>query len=119
MKTEDKTEDDIILSALEREHTRLKKIADQAKSMCEKRLSAATQLVEIHSEAYQIMCGETGSIDFERLKELKKSANKAKKLMKLDLIKLSDKEFEAEWERDLAARALANHKFLMAMRRGQ
>lgn len=114
-----KTEEDIILSALEREHTRLKKVADQAKSMCEERIHAAMQLVEINREAYQIMCGETGSIDFERLKELKKSANKAEKLRKLDLIKLSDKQFEAEWERDLAARALANHKFFMAMRRGK
>lgn len=119
MKTEVKTKDDIILSALEREYTRLKKVADQAKSMCDKRISATTELIEINREAYQIMCGETGSIDFERLKELKKSANKAEKLRKLDFIKLSDKQFEAEWERDLAARALANHKFFMGMRRGK
>lgn len=119
MKTEDKTEDDIILSALEREHTRLKKAADKAKSMSDKCMNAPTQLIEINREACQILLGETGGINFERLKELKKHASEAEKFMKLDLVKLLNKQFLVEFERNCVAKVLADHKFFMAMRRGK
>lgn len=77
------------------------------------------KLAEIAMELSQIINSETSALDLARLKELKKSARETEDLMKLDIIELSNKQFDAEWERDLAARALANRKFVMGIKKSR
>jgi hypothetical protein len=106
-----KTEDEIILSALEREHGRLLKIADQARKKLDARLNACSRLIEFRQEILEILHGPVDKTALAKIKELDKSSSETKKLLKLDIIKLMDKEHEAQWECDLAAAALARHRF--------
>lgn len=114
-----KTDDEIILSALERELKRLTDIAVKIKAKTAARLNAGTKILEIQRETIEVLNGKVNDAGLARLKELDSAESEARKLLKFDIIKILDKEYDAESERDSVARVLASHRFAMGFRKGR
>lgn len=112
-----KSRDEIILSALEREYERLKKIADQAKKQEDEYMNVHTRLFEVRKEGREIVSGKVNEAGLARLDELVKIEKKCLAISKADLSKLLDKSFAAEWECKDCLSVLNDHRFMMGMRR--
>lgn len=114
-----KSRDEIILSALEREYERLKKIADQAKKQKNEYMNVHTRLFEIRKEGSEIVSGKVNKAGLARLDELAKIEKKCLAISKADLLKLLDKSFAAEWECKDCLGVLNDHRFMMGLRKGR
>lgn len=113
-----KSRDEIILSALEREYERLKKIADYAKKQENEYMNVHTRLFEIRKEGREIVSGKVNEAGLARLDELVKIEKKCLAISKADILKLLDKSFETEREADDCLSALQDHRFYMGLKKG-
>lgn len=113
-----KSRDEIILSALEREYERLKKIADQAKQKEDEYMHVHTRLFEIRKEAREIVSGKVNEAGLARLDELVKLEKKCLAISKADILKLLDKSFATKCEADDCLQAISHHRFCMGLKKG-
>jgi len=109
--------EEIALSAMKKEHSRLSKIADKAKKECDEACSIGSEMIAIHEEFVKIVkSGETGKEVVDKLSSLQKRKERAEKIMKKDIVKLSDKQCQAEIEREALYAEICSKEWGIKMR---
>lgn len=112
-----KTEDEIILEALEREHARLVKIADNARAAVDDHIDAPLKIYAIAQEKNEIYCSKKYDDEtLARLDECNMRLKEAERLSKKDLLKLVDRQCAAERDRDLVASVIARRRFFLELK---
>lgn len=113
-----RTGEELKLSAMRREFSRLSKVADKAKKEADEVATIGSEFVAIHEELSKIVSsGLTGDAIINQLDTLKKRQARADRIVKKDLVSLLDREHHAIFERDLLGREIQNMEFAMEMRR--
>lgn len=91
----------IALEAMKKEFVRLSRAADRAKSEADEHMNVGSEMIAIHNEFAEIVKSKaTGPEVVEKLDVLKKRKDRADKVVKKNLVKLLDKQYEAESARD-------------------
>lgn len=92
----------IALEAMQREHKRLSKIADKAKAEAEESLGITDEAFAIHKEFSDIVKAKDHSAEtVKRLSCLAARQKRVDTILKKSLVKLLDKQSDAERNRDL------------------
>ena len=105
---------ELMLDALKRDHKRLTKLADKAKADCDVFMGIASELCTIRQEAIKVLnSGNIGDKGLKKLEDLSKREARGNKILKKDVIKLMDKQSEAEIKRDRLAEEIAYIEFRM------
>jgi len=88
---------------MKKEYIRLSTAANRAKMEVDELISIGTELIAIHKKCAEIINSKT--MDYsekaKKLDELIVRRDRANKIRKKDLIKLMDKQFEAEYAREI------------------
>jgi hypothetical protein len=106
--------EDLVLQALRKEHTRLSRAAEKAKLESDEASTVGSEFIDIHKEWKSILdSGEHEKKTLERLDKLQKRRDRARKILDKDLVKLFDKEGSLRMDRD----ALAEEINLIELRR--
>jgi hypothetical protein len=93
--------DELALAAMKKEHAILSRVADRAKAECDEYCGIGSEALAIHNEFAAIVNSrETGQHVIDALGKLQKRRARVDRVMKKDLLKLSDKQIAAEIERD-------------------
>ena len=96
-----RTREELALEALKRDFKRLSKIADKAKAVCDEYMNVGSEMIAIHEDFVAIVKSKDYSPEtLKKLEALKKRSAKAEKIRSKDLIKLIDKQSEADINRD-------------------
>lgn len=107
-----RTGDELALSAMRKEHAKLARIADKAKAEADEYCSIGSEAIAIHNEFAAIVNSrETGQHVIDALDKLQKRRARVDRVMKKDLLKLSDKQIAAELERDNLMREIQMMEF--------
>lgn len=107
-----RTGDELALAVMKKEHARLSRIAEKAKAEADEYCSIGSEAVAIHNEFAAIVNSrETGQHVIDALEKLKKRRARVDMIMKKDILKLSDKQIEAEIERDSLMREIQMMEF--------
>lgn len=96
-----RTGEQLSLVAMKKEFSRLSKIADKKKAICDDACNCGSNLIEIYKQANELIKAKDYSP--EGMKKMQKLANeekRIKKLLKADIVKLMDDQIHAEIERD-------------------
>jgi hypothetical protein len=108
----------LTLQAMKNDLKRLSQIAQKAKESCDEVLGIGSELLAIHKEFLALVdAGEPSEDQLVKLDELKHRRERANKIMKKDWIKLSDRQFKAESDRDNLAREIENLEFRLSLRK--
>lgn len=112
--------EELALAAMEKEHERLSKIAVRAKAEADEAVNVGSEMLAIHEEYSSLLSlKEYGTPEtIKKAGELSKRAKRARKIMQKDLIKLLDKQSEAEFARDDLKSEIEMYKFRNNLRRG-
>jgi len=107
----------VVLAALKRDLKRLSKAAEKAKAECDEYLNVGREMIAIHEElALIVKAKETGPEVLKKLEALKRRRDKAERTMKKDLVKLIDKQHEAEFARDSLSSEIQMMEFKINLR---
>lgn len=111
------TGEDLALGAMRKEHKRLSAIADKAKREADECSNIADEFIAIHKEFAAIVeSKEHGQHVLDKLSALQRRRDKAKKILDKDLIKLLDRQHEAEWKRDQLGSEIQMMEFRQSLR---
>lgn len=103
---------------MKKELVRLSRAAERAKAAVDEAIAVGSEYLAIHQEfADVIQSGVTGSAALEKLAALQVRRTRADKIMKKDLLKLMDKQHEAEMDRDELAREIHQMEWRLSMHR--
>lgn len=114
--------DDLVLSILEKELPAFTRRAQKAKDECDARMSVGSDLIALRQEAKQIVQTTLGKYTKENVARLDELVEKEKKLlaiMRKDLSKLMDAQFDAESARDELVQIIARMRFRQGLRKGR
>lgn len=112
-----KSGEEIALSAMKKELTRLSRIADKANAEVDEYLNIGSELLAIHEEFSEIVKSkEHGSHIVKKLEVLKGRRDRAQKITDKELIKLLDKQHKAEIERDSLRQEIHRTEFRFSLR---
>lgn len=112
------TGEQLALNAMRRDHKRLSTVADKAKREADERSNIAGEFLVIHKEFAAIVeSKEHGQHVLNKLSALQRRRDKAKKILDKDLIKLLDRQHEAEWERDQLGSEIQMLEFRQSLRK--
>jgi hypothetical protein len=113
-----KTGDEITLGALRREHARMSKIADKAKAEVDEHNGITGEAFAIHREFIEIVnAKDHGPHVIQQLDALKRRRARVDSILAKDYLKLLDRQFEAEWERNQVAQEIGTIEFRMSLRK--
>jgi seryl-tRNA synthetase len=113
-----KSREELILGALRREHSRLSRIAEKAKAEADENSSIGSEFVAIHKEFAEILSsGDHGKAILKRLDELQARRDKAERVLAKDLVKLIDKQHDAESERNAIGEEISLIEFRASLRK--
>jgi hypothetical protein len=113
-----KTGDELTLDALRREHSRMSRIADKAKAEVDEHNGITDEAFAIHREFIEIVnTKDHGPHIIQRLEALKKRRTRVDSILAKDYLKMLDRKFEAEWERDQVAHEISTLEFRMSLRK--
>lgn len=113
-----KSRDELVLRALRREHSRLSRIAEKAKAEADENSSIGSEFVAIQKELVEIVSsGDHGKATLKRLDILQARRDKANRVLKKDLVKLIDKQYDAECERDAIGEEISMIEFRASLRK--
>lgn len=111
------TGDELILAALHRDFKRLSRIAEKAKSDCDARISVGSEIIAIHNEFIEIVnTGDHCQDSIKKLETLKNRRERAGKILKKSLIKLMDKQSDAEITRGRLGQEIQTLEFRTSRR---
>lgn len=114
-----KSGDEITLDALKREHVRVSRIAAKAKAELDEYMGIHDEFFAIHRELAEIIqSNKHGADTLKRLDALKKRKDRANAILKKDLVKLSDRQFETEWQASQVAQEIGHIEFRLSLRKG-
>ena len=92
---------ELVLIAAKKELKRLSKEADKAKQECDEYMRIGTEAITIHEEFVRIVnTKETGQSVIDQLELLRRRRHRVQRIMKKDLIKLTDREIDTALTRD-------------------
>jgi hypothetical protein len=112
-----KTGEELALIAIEKELKRLTAVAAKAKADVEARDGAFTEQIEIHRQLSELSKSDLSIADsLSRLKVMQARTKKLVAIMKQDYMKLSDRQFNAELERDALQQYAVNLRFRIGLR---
>lgn len=112
-----KTREELVLRALRREHSRLSRIADKAKAEADENQNIGSEFVAIQKELVEIVSsGDHGKATIKRIENLQSRRDKAERVLKKDLLKLIDKQLDAEAERDAVGDEISMMEFRESLR---
>lgn len=112
-----RTGDELALAAMKKEHAKLARIADKAKAEADEYISIGSEAVAIHNEFVAIVNSrEHGQHVIDALDKLQKRRARVDRVMKKDMLALSDKQIKAEIERDNLLREIQALEFRVSMR---
>ncbi len=107
----------VVLAALKRDLKRLSKAAEKAKAECDEYLNVGSEMAAIHEEfALIVKAKETGPEVLKKLEALKRRRDKAERIMKKDLVKLLDKQHEAEFAEESLGEEIQAMEFNINLR---
>jgi len=111
------TGDELARDAMKRDLNRLSKRAHKAKTECDSYLNAGTELSAIHDELLKVLrSGETGQEVIDRLEGLKRRERNVNRIMKKDLLKLINKQSDAEIARDRLIHEISMRELRISLR---
>lgn len=109
--------EEIALSAMKKEFTRLSRIADKAKAEADENMGITSEMLSIHQEFVEIVNSkEHGEHVINKLEALKKRRDKAQKVLDKDLLTLLNKQSEAEIDRDSLGSEIQMLEFRRSLR---
>lgn len=109
--------EEIALSAMKKEHKRLSRLADKAKTDVDENMNVGSELLAIHKEFSEIVSSnEHGEHIVKKLESLQVRRDKAQKILNKDLLKLLDKQHEAETKRDRLGSEIQMMEFRHSLR---
>lgn len=112
-----RTGEELALAAMKKEHAILARIADKAKAEADEYISIGSEAVAIHTEFAAIVNSrETGQHVIDALDKLQKRRARVDRILKKDMVSLSDKQIAAEIERDNLLREIQALEFRVSMR---
>lgn len=107
-----RTGDELALVAMKKEHARLSRIADRAKAEADEYCKIGSEAMAIHNKfAALVKSSEIGHHVIDALEKLQKRRAHVNRVMKKDLLKLSDRQIKAEFERDALMREIQMMEF--------
>lgn len=111
--------DELALAALKKEHKRLAYLADRYKREADEACNIGREFVEIHNEFAAIVNAKRTDHQavIAELEALQKRRDKAAKIMKKPLLKLFDKQYEAESNRDDILNQIQQIEWRMQLKR--
>lgn len=113
-----KSREELVLRALRREFSRLSRAAEKAKAEADENQNIGSEFVSIHKELAEILdSGHHGKATIKRLDTLQARRDKADRVLKKDLVKLIDKQHDAECERDAIGEEISMTEFRLSMRK--
>lgn len=113
-----KTREELVLRALKREFSRLSRIAEKAKAEADENQNIGSEFVAIHKEFAEILdSGDHGKATIKQLDNLQARRDKADRVLKRDLVKLIDKQHDAECERNAIGEEISMIEFRLSMRK--
>lgn len=114
-----RTGEQLALGAMKKELVRLSRTAERAKAEADECMSIGSELIAIHNEFAEIVNSRaTGADTLKKLDALTKRRERADKVAKRNLMKLFDKQTEAEFARDDLRKEIEMIEFKNALRRG-
>lgn len=114
-----KTGNEITLDALRREHARVSRIAARAKAELDEYMGIHNELFAINDEFRAIVeSKEHGPQVIKRLNALKKRKDHVDAVLKKDLVKLSDRQFQTEWHAGQVAQEIGFLEFRLSLHKG-
>lgn len=113
-----KTREELVLRELKREFSRLSRIAEKAKAEADENQNIGSEFVAIHKEFAEILdSGDHGKATIKRLDNLQARRDNADRILKKDLVKLIDRQSNAEFERDAIAEEMQMIEFRQSLRK--
>lgn len=115
-----KTGEELALIAIEKELKRLSAVAAKAKADVDARDGAYIEKIELHRKVIELANSDLSAK--ERLSKLEMMQARSKKLdaiLKQDYMKLSDRQFSAEYNRDALQQYAVNLRFRIGLRSPQ
>ncbi|QDP47116.1 MAG: hypothetical protein Tp1111SUR522732_54 [Prokaryotic dsDNA virus sp.] len=115
------TGDELTLNALKKEFTRISRLAEKAKKDADDYCDAGSEVVACHVELKGIIDSkEHGQSVLDRLEKLKKRNDRAHRLMKKDALKLFDRQYNLDSQRNDLANQISRIQFRLELSgRGQ
>lgn len=112
-----KTGEILMLNTMKKELANMSRIADRAKAAVDESVEITSEIFAIHKEFVAIVnSSETSATQLKKLEALEKRLARADKIMKKDFIKLTDKQYQAESDKDALAEEIHRLEFRMALR---
>ena len=113
-----RTGEELTLIAMKKEFKSLSRKAGRAKKSTDEYMEIGSELLAIHNEFAEIVkSGEHGKGVIKKLDALKVRSGHAEKIRKKDLIKLLDKQSEAEIARDALGSEIQMMEFRLSLRK--
>lgn len=109
--------DELALGAMKKEHARLSRIADKAQAEYDEYMNVADEMLSIHKEFAEIVkSGDHSKETLKRLDSLKARSAKTDRIRSKDFMKLSEKQFSTERDRDCLGSEIQMMEFRMSLR---
>jgi hypothetical protein len=109
-----KTGQELLLIAAEKEYNRLCKRAEKAKAETDEHENIGKEAIDIRLKLVEVTKSNRRPEDvLEELDKLQVRQKRVDRIMKKDFVKLLDKQFEAEHERDELGQEIQMMKFRM------
>ena len=115
------TGDELTLSALKKEFSRISRMAEKAKKDADDYCNAGSELVACHVELKEIIDSkEHGQGILDRLEKLKTRRDRANRLLKKNALKVFDRQTDLEFQRNELANQISRIQFRLELNgRGQ
>lgn len=115
-----KTGEELALIAIEKELKRLSAVAAKAKADVDARDSAFTEKIELHRQLVELAnSGLSATVRLSKLQTMQARSKKLDAILKQDYMKLSDRQFSAESNRDALQQYAVNLRFRIGLRSPQ
>lgn len=108
--------DEVILRALEREHKRLVGIAELAKRECDEAIFAGSNLIKIWKQIQDVWVSDLAySTKQKKVAKLEVEVKRLEELSHKDILKLTNRQVEAESEAGYVLSEIQGRRFRMEM----
>lgn len=115
-----KTGEELALISIEKELKRLSALAAKAKADVEARDSAFTERMELYRKVDELpLSGLPAKVRLMKLETMQARSKKLDAILKQDYMKLSDRQFSAESNRDALQQYAVNLRFRIGLRSPQ